>query len=69
MTNLESYKHSADSICGCYFELDADEMNGAIDLDELLGWANYDGFYHSVIAYIELKYPKVYEDYFCWEDE
>jgi len=68
MTNLDSYKHSADSICGCYFELDADEMDGACDLDELLGWANYDGFYHSVKGYIEVKHPEVYKAHFCWED-
>lgn len=66
MTNLESYQHSVDLLCSRYFN-DPEEFS--IDMGELLGWANYDGFYHSVIAYIEVKYPKVYQDYFCWEDE
>ena len=76
MTNFESYQHSVDCICACYFELDADEMDsdiaftsGAIGLDELLGWANYDGFYHSVKGYIEVKYPEVYQAHFAWEDD
>lgn len=69
MTNLESYQHTVDSICSLYFQLNADEMDGACDLDEVLGWANYDGFYHSVKGYIEVKYPEVYKAHFCWEDE
>lgn len=66
MTNLESYQHSADLLCQRYFD---DEEESAIDMGELIGYAQYDGFYHSLVAYIEAKYPKVYEDYFCWEDE
>ena len=66
MTNLESYQHSADSLCKRYFD-DPEEFS--IDMGELLGWANYDGFYHSVVAYIEVKYPEVYQAEFVWEDD
>ena len=66
MTNLESYQHSAELLCERYFN-DPEEFS--IDMAELLNWANYDGFYHSVVAYIEVKYPEVYKDYFAWEDE
>lgn len=69
MTNFESYQHSVDDICGAYFELDADEMNRACDLDEVLGYAHLDGFYHSVRGYIEVKHPEVYQAHFGWEDD
>ena len=66
MTNLESYQHSVDLLCSRYFK-DPEEFS--IDMGELLGWANYDGFYHSVVAYIEVKYPEVYQAEFVWEDD
>ena len=66
MGNLESYQHSADLLCKRYLD-DPDEFS--IDIAELLNWANYDGFYHSVVAYIEVKHPEVYKAHFAWEDE
>ena len=59
--NLASYQHSADLLCKRYFS-DPDDFS--IDIGELLGWANYDGLYHSVLAYIEGKYPEVYKEEF-----
>ena len=66
MTSYESYLHSVDVLCNRYFN---DPEEGAIDLEELLAYAHYDHFLHSVKAYIDLKYPKVYADFFAYLDE
>lgn len=69
MTSYESYLHSVDCICKRYFQLNEYGEDGSCDLEELLAYAQWDHFLHSVKAYINIKYPEVYADFFSYLDD
>ena len=66
MTTYESYMSAVDGICAKYFDL-GDE--GVDLLDQLLAYAQKDMLTSSVKAYIEVKHPEVYADFFSYLDE